>query len=488
MSSEKIDDSSLVNKALLAFRWVAALRFMGQLISWLSTIFVIRFLAPEDYGVISLSEVFRSLFMLFSTVGLTQGLMKIESMTQPIIQKTLGLLVVINLGLFVFQYGLAPYAADFYGNSDLEAVLKVLSFTYLLVPWSTVPFALIARNLDHKKISKVTFITNVLASGLSLLLAYLGYGYWSLVAAIVLAVVVECIWLNRLIDYPKIPTFRFGGAGELFKLSVFVAASEALFVAYSRVDVLVAGKYFDLAEIGLYAVAIQLATMLMTKSMPLFNMVALPAFAQMNATHESSNDYLVTTIRFASTLVFPIFMGVTLVASDLIVLILGSNWVDASGLFAVIVVSVPLRILAYIISPAVLAAGGVRVNMTNAFYTLIFLTAAIFAMLPLGLSGLAYAWSLTSLFIFILTLVRGGRVLSLPIWETCKAFSPALVVSLLMCLVIYLVDLQLAGVSGIYALYKIPLGSLAYVLFFRFLFKAESEELMRVLWRLMGRQ
>jgi teichuronic acid exporter len=488
MSSEEVENSGLVNKALLAFRWVAALRFMGQLISWLSTIFVIRFLAPEDYGVISLSEVFRSLLMLFSTVGLTQGLMKIESLTQPVIRKTLGLLVVINGTLFVLQYSLAPYAAEFYGNSDLEGVLKVLSFTYLLIPWSTVPFALIARNLDHKKISKITFVTNVLASGLSLLLAYLGFGYWSLVASIVFAVVIECIWLNGLIDYPRIPAFRFGGAGELFKLSVFVAVAEALFVAYSRVDVLVAGKYFDLAQIGLYAVAIQLGTMLMTKSMPLFNMVAIPAFAQMNATQERSNDYLVTTIQFASTLIFPIFLGVTLVAKDLIVLIIGSTWVDASDLFAVIVVSVPLRILAYIISPAVLAAGGVRVNMTNAFFTLVFLTAAIFALLPFGLLGLAYAWSLTSLFLFILTLVRGGRVLALPIWKTCRAFLPALVVSLLMCLVVYLVDLQFAGISGIYALYKILLGSMVYILFFRFLFRLESEELMRVLWRLMGRQ
>ena len=94
-----------------AFRWVAALRFFGQLISWLSTIFVIRFLAPEDYGVIALAEVFRTFLVLFSNVGFSQGLMKVENLTNPIIRKTVGLLLSINVLLFLIQFTLAPYAA-----------------------------------------------------------------------------------------------------------------------------------------------------------------------------------------------------------------------------------------------------------------------------------------------------------------------------------------------------------------------------------------
>ncbi len=52
MPPEEVDQSNLVDRAMSAFRWVAALRFMGQVISWVSTIFVIRFLAPKDYGVL----------------------------------------------------------------------------------------------------------------------------------------------------------------------------------------------------------------------------------------------------------------------------------------------------------------------------------------------------------------------------------------------------------------------------------------------------
>ncbi len=488
MSLEEVDQSNLIDRAISAFRWVAALRFMGQLISWLSTIFVIRFLAPEDYGVLSLAEVFRTFLVLFSTVGLSQGLMKVESLTRPLIRKTLGLLVVVNLILFVLQFVLAPYAARFYGNNDLEMVLKVLAFTYLLIPWTSVPSSLVARNLDHKKTSKITFVTDVLASCLSLTLAFLGYGYWALVAAIVFTAVFNCFWFNRIIDYPKWPSFIPSGTEELFKFGAFVALSEVIFVAYNRVDVVIAGKYFDIAQVGLYGVAIQLATMLMIKSVPLFNVVAFPAFARMNGTTGNRNDYLLTTLGFASTLIFPVFLGVAMVGEEIIGLVLGSGWLQISGLFGIIVVSVPFRILAYVITPAMLAAGGARTNMVNALITLVFLTAAIFALLPMGLSGMGIAWSLASVCIFVLTVVRGGRLLALSLSDIFVSIGPALLAALLMCAVIYVVDLQLPNVSGLVALYKIPLGGLVYALIFWFLFRGRSEELVRVLMRLMGRQ
>ncbi len=488
MPLEEIDQSNLVDRAMSAFRWVAALRFIGQMISWLSTIFVIRFLAPEDYGVLSLAEVFRTFLVLFSTVGLSQGLMKVESLTGPLIRKTLGLLVIINSTLFLLQFFLAPYAAQFYGNADLEMVLKVLAFTYLVIPWTSVPSSLVARNLDHKKTSKITFVTDVLASCLSLTMAYLGYGYWSLVAAIVFTALFNCFRFNRIIDYPKLPSFMLRGTEELFKFGAFVALSEVIFVAYNRVDVVIVGKYFDIAQVGLYGVAIQLATMLMIKSVPLFNVVAFPAFARMNAATGDRNGYLITTLGFASTLIFPVFLGVAMVGEEIIGLVLGSKWVEISGLFAIIVVSVPFRVLAYVISPAMLAAGGARINMMNAFITLIFLTGAIFALLPLGLSGVGIAWSLASVCIFVLTVVRGGRLLGLALKDILLSIFPALSASLLMCAVIYAVDLPLSNVSGLVALYKIPLGGFVYALIFWCFFRGRSEELIRVLMRLMGRQ
>jgi O-antigen/teichoic acid export membrane protein len=363
----------------------------------------------------------------------------------------------------------------------------VLAFTYLLIPWSAVPSSLVARNLEHKKTSKVTFFTDVLAACLSLTLAYLGYGYWALVAAVVFTAVFNCLWFNRLIDYPKMPRFSTKGMEVLFTFGALVALSEIIFVAYSQVDIVIMGRFFDIAEIGMYGVAVQLATMLLAKTVPLFNVVAFPAFARINAIEGDSNDYLVTALRFASILVFPIFLGVAMVADDLIGVVLGNNWVEIAGIFSIVVVTVPLRIISYITSPAVLAAGGARINMENSFLTLLVLIVAIFALMPFGLPGVAVAWSIGSLTIFSLTMVRGGRLLSIALSQFASAFSPALFCALAMCCALYVIDLGYPWIEGAWGLYKIPAGAVIYFAMFWFLFRRRSQEVLYVVGRLAGR-
>ena len=227
--------------------------------------------------------------------------------------------------------------------------------------------------------------------------------------------------------------------------------------------------------------------MLMSKSIPLFNVVAFPAFARMNSISGDSNEYLVTTLRFAATMVFPVFFGVAMVGEDLILLVLGTNWVQISGIFTLLVISVPVRILAYVITPAILAAGGARLDMFNSLITLAFLTVAIALFLPMGLEGVAVAWSLASLCLFGVTVVRGGRLLELPVKRVLAAAAPALAASVVMCLSIFFVNLQLPDVSPIFSLYKIPLGILVYIAFSWLVFRQRSEELIRVTLRLLGR-
>ena len=488
MPIEEQSQAKLIDKAMSAFRWVAGLRFFGQLISWVSTIFVIRFLSPEDYGVISLAEVFRVFLIFFSAMGLGHGLVKVEKLTPVLVQKTLGLIVLINIGLFCLQFFSAPYVAAFYDNEDLELVLKVLAFTYLFIPWTDVPHSLIARNLDHRLSSKVTFLSAVLSSLLSLTLAYLGFGYWALVAAVVFTMAFDCIGFNLLISYRRIPRFSLDGVGEVFRFGAFIAIADLIYVAYTKVDVALAGKFFTVAEVGLYGVAIQLATMLMSKSIPLFKTVAFPAFARMEAGSEESNSYLLTSLRFASTLIFPVFIGVALVAEELITLVLGENWSEIALLFSILVVTVPFRIMSYVVTPALLAAGGARLDMVNAFITLVFLSASILVLMkPLGFEGVALAWSLASLCLFLLTVVRGGRLLNLPARRLFATLWPALPVTLVMCGVVLLVDWMLPGATGTVALYKIPLAAVVYFLLFWIFFRDNSLELIRVARRLVGK-
>ena len=89
--------------------------------------------------------------------------------------------------------------------------------------------------------------------------------------------------------------------------------------------------------------------------------------------------------------------------------------------------------------------------------------------------------------IFGLNLVRGGRLLSLPLGSAVKTFVPPLMVAIAMCAGIIVVDMQFPHIEGWLALYKIPLGAFIYIGGYWLFFRERCMELIHVFKRLAGR-
>ncbi len=49
-------NSQIVDKVLSGARWATVLRLTGQAVSWLSTIIVVRYISPDDYGLNAMLE------------------------------------------------------------------------------------------------------------------------------------------------------------------------------------------------------------------------------------------------------------------------------------------------------------------------------------------------------------------------------------------------------------------------------------------------
>ena len=57
--------ASYSQQVVRSFLWQGGAQIAGQAVSWLATIVVIRFLAPADYGLMAMANVFLGFFFLF---------------------------------------------------------------------------------------------------------------------------------------------------------------------------------------------------------------------------------------------------------------------------------------------------------------------------------------------------------------------------------------------------------------------------------------
>ena len=201
--------TEIIDKVLSGARWATILRLTGQVISWLSTIVVVRFISPEDYGLNAMLEAPLELLMLLSTFGLDLALVRSKNIEQDELRSVFGWLLVINGLLFLAYFFGGTLIAIYFDEPRLELLAKVLAFVFLLTPFRVIPNALLDRNLKFKLRAFAEFIASTSAAIATLVLAILGAGIWALVAGMLISRVFLAIILMILQPWIIAPSLSF---------------------------------------------------------------------------------------------------------------------------------------------------------------------------------------------------------------------------------------------------------------------------------------
>ena len=267
-------------KVSAGLRWTAMLRILGQIINWGMSIIVIRYIRPEEYGLKSMAEITIGLLMMFSSGGMESSIIHVKELTKDKISKIFGLLIAINLLLFVLQIVGAYPLADYYKDTRITLLVQVMALGFLLVPFNAIPTALLSRDLDYKLLSSVSLITNISGAACTLIMALNGFGVWSLVSGPLLTSLLNAFIMNIYKPCLTLPKFSFSGISDMAFFGGMLVMTSLFWLFFSRSDIFIAGRFLNAHEVGIYAVALHLASLPVDKIIPILNQVAFPAYSR----------------------------------------------------------------------------------------------------------------------------------------------------------------------------------------------------------------
>jgi teichuronic acid exporter len=84
-------------KVLSSFAWMGSAQFFGQLVTWASTILVIRLLEPSDYGVMAMAIVFLSFLLMLSDLGVGAAIVQADEINHDDARYIQGFIVVFYI-------------------------------------------------------------------------------------------------------------------------------------------------------------------------------------------------------------------------------------------------------------------------------------------------------------------------------------------------------------------------------------------------------
>ena len=374
-----------------SIRWMAGMRVISQIFTWAATLIVIRLLSPEDYGLMALAGIVIGLLDILDDMGLASAIIKKKELTDKFIEQIFGMLILFNIGFYALLYSTAPLVADFFEDIRLVTIIEVLGLQALIRIFFYIPNAIMRRNMDFRSVSLIRFVAVLGQSFTILVLAYLGFGVWSLVYGSLIYTGVQTLGAILTSRYFCKPNFSFIGIGEALSFGGLITFHRILYYIYSSSSTAILGKLAGQKSLGFYSVAMQIACLPMDKFMMILNEVGFSAFSTIQDNQQKMNELLCKAVRILGILVFPVFMGVSCTAPELVDVLLGEKWTPVAVPLQIISAVMALKMM-NITDPLLFAMGRPDVGIKALAIGCVIMPIAFYIGAQWGLVGISLSW------------------------------------------------------------------------------------------------
>jgi teichuronic acid exporter len=417
----------LRKKVLSGLYWSAGARFLGQLVTWTITIIVMRLLTPEDYGLMALAGLFVNLLVLLNELGLGAALIQKKEISEETLRQTFGLLLLVNIGIFLFLLLISPMIGSFFNEKRIIPIIRLLSTQFIIMSFSIIPQSLIDRRLDFKNKSIVDLVSAIAGCITTLLLTLTGAGVWSLVWGSLAIVIFRTVGLNFVSPYFHEPNFSIKGMQRIISFGGYVMITRTLWFFFTQADIFIIGKILGKELLGFYSVAMNLASLPMEKVSGIINQVAFPAFSSIQTEHEKAASHFLKSVRVMSFFAFPILWGISSISPELVGNLLGKKWDMATLPLQLLSLMIPLRMISNLMSPAIMGLGRPEILFRNVLLASVVMPITILVGAYWGIVGVSFAWVIFYPIVFLRNLSRVAPVLGVKSLDVLSAMvNPAL--------------------------------------------------------------
>lgn len=438
---------SFERKALNALKWSAIGRLLGQAFSWAITLVILRLLSPADYGLMAIVTVAIATANAIAEFGLGASLVQARELPTAILSRIGGFVILLHVALIVALVLGAPAIAAFYKDPRLVALIQVSSLQFLFAAASAIPQALAARELNFKWLATVELASGFVVGIASLLLAWWGAGVWALVLGALLGAGLRAVLF--IVRGPNVwPDFRLTGIGAHLRYGSMMGASQIVWTITNQADALIGGRFLTREGLGVYSVALHLATLPLSKIMSIVNQVAFAAVARMQDEGDLLIARLLQGLRVLGSLGIPLLWGLSAVAPEFVHVVLGGDrWSEAIVPLQLIGLVIPMRMVAMLFSTAVGGLGGAQVVLHTTLAAAVVWPLCFLVGVHWGPTGLAAAWLVGVPLTFALNFPFMSRHVGIGLKQLCSALWVAVFAGALMFGAVALARRALAGLA-----------------------------------------
>ncbi len=323
---------SLKKKIFGGVVWNAGGLLIDNGLSMAVKLILARLLLPEVFGIIGFATVFMGMIQAISDLGMSEALIQQSEKKIKLVDYDTAFWAGLIWGFFlavVLSLVVSPIAARFFDENLLNTIVPVLSISLILKPLAAVHMVNITRELDFKRIVLPRNISRVVAAAIAIVMAVLGFGVWSLVFQMVLGDLFLAI--IYLFVSPWRPKLRFNTTSfkKIFGFGVYASGTQIFNYLTGNIDYLLIGKLLGSHQLGIYSLAYNMTYVVRGQIMRVVNNVFYPVYSKVQDDLVTTRRYYFKVIKYNCIVIYPLMIGLILLAKPLVIIGLGEKWSEA---------------------------------------------------------------------------------------------------------------------------------------------------------------
>lgn len=327
---------NLKQKAASGMVWTSIQKFAGMGITFISGIILARLLTPYDYGCIGMLSIFMVLAESFIDGGFGAALIQKKRPTQ----EDYSTIFWWNLGMAALMYTIlffcAPVIARFYDIPLLSSVLRIQGLVLFVYAFNIIQKNQLRKNLNFKILSIVTLTTSLISLGITIFMAYKGFGVWALVTQNLITAAIPALVFWFYLKWRPIFVFSWKSFKELFSFGFYMFLTHLLNSFGQQIQGLLIGKVYNPSTMGYYSKAHGVEKLASTSVSSVMTQVTYPLYAEAQDNKPMLINMIKRITMTLSYLTFPIMFILILLAKPIFVLLYSERWLSSVPYFQVL--------------------------------------------------------------------------------------------------------------------------------------------------------
>lgn len=372
-------------------------KYSIKIISLASMVAVSRLLTPSEIGVFAIASSLVMIMSEFRMLGAGGYLIREKEIDQNTVRKVLGLTWIISWGLGFTIISTAFYISHFYDESSLKYIFWILSLSFFLAPYISIPSSLLSRELNFKIQFRVKLSSALVGLTVTIILVLLDFSYYGLALGQLAIAVTSFIGFS--IAKPElmvwVPAFR--GMGSV--ASFGGQASLANFLKRLTVTVpdLVIGKLGPPSQVAIFSRGMGFVEFLSRSVMDGVSPVALPYLSKIRRQGGEVSEAYTRSCVLLGAIVWPV-LGVASTASlPAIQLFFGDQWDASAPIASLLAIWGLLRAVHWFANPFLMASGFEKQMVVKEIFPFVVLFPGIYFLYPYGLESVGWAFVISGI-------------------------------------------------------------------------------------------